>query len=151
MQAPTPPASTLTERTPPTKRTLLATIKDRAMRMRDPQSGGAHGVGGRYNAWRSGAPGPHAHGNVGRQVVDDWRAEVHGQQNRQMTPATTSTTSIRHLLGTANAQTAPATTSIALAHQPLGSANAETTPAGAPVAAADRVQRPDAACEGKNG
>ena len=31
------------------------------------------------------------------------------------------------------------------------SANAETTPAGAPAAAADRTQRPDATCEGKNG
>ena len=37
------------------------------------------------------------------------------------------------------------------AHQLLGSANAETTPAGAPAAAADRTQRPDATCEGKNG
>ena len=36
-------------------------------------------------------------------------------------------------------------------HQLLGSANAETTPAGAPAAAADRTQRPDATCEGKNG
>ena len=33
----------------------------------------------------------------------------------------------------------------------LGSANAETTPARAPAAAADRTQRPDATCEGKNG
>ena len=32
-----------------------------------------------------------------------------------------------------------------------GSANAETTPARAPAAAADRTQRPDATCEGKNG
>ena len=37
------------------------------------------------------------------------------------------------------------------AHQRLGSANAETTPAGAPAAAADRTQRPDATCKGKNG
>ena len=35
--------------------------------------------------------------------------------------------------------------------KPLGSANAETTPAGAPAAVADRKQRPDATCEGKNG
>ena len=35
--------------------------------------------------------------------------------------------------------------------KPLGSANAEATPAGAPAAAADRTQRPDATCEGKNG
>ena len=45
----------------------------------------------------------------------------------------------------------PATSSTAPAHQQLGSANAETTPAGAPAAAADRKQRPDATCEGKNG
>ena len=69
-------------------------------------------------------------------------------KNSQTTPATTSTTPVRQLLGAANAQTAhPATSSTA----PLGSANAETTPAGAPAAAADRKQRPDATCEGKNG
>ena len=44
-----------------------------------------------------------------------------------------------------------ATFSTAPTHQPLGSANAETTPARAPAAAADRTQRPDATCEGKNG
>ena len=55
------------------------------------------------------------------------------------------------LLGAADTQTAhPATFSTAPAHQPLGSANAETTPAGAQNAAADRTQRPDATCEGKN-
>ena len=58
---------------------------------------------------------------------------------------------IRQLLGTANEQTEPATSSTAPTHRPLGSANAETTPAGAPAAAADRTQRPDATCEGKNG
>ena len=41
-----------------------------------PQSRG----GGRKGAWRLGAPGPHAHGNVGRRVVDDRRAEVSGQR-----------------------------------------------------------------------
>ena len=30
---------------------------------RNPRSGAAQGVDGRYNARRSGAPGPHAHGN----------------------------------------------------------------------------------------
>ena len=59
---------------------------------------------------------------------------------------------IRQLLGAANAQTAhPPTSSTAPAHQRLGSVNAETTPAGAPAAVADRTQRPDATCEGKNG
>ena len=59
---------------------------------------------------------------------------------------------MRQLLGTADAQTVhPAAFSTAPAHQRLGSANAETTPAGAPAAAADRTQRPDATCEGKNG
>ena len=59
---------------------------------------------------------------------------------------------IRQLLGAADAQTAhPATSSTAPAHQLLGSANAETTPAGAPASAADRMQRPDATCAGKNG
>ena len=75
-----------------------------------------------------------------------------GSKNSQTTPATTSTSSIRQLLGPADAQTAhPATFSTAPAHQPLGSANAETTPAGALAAAADRTQRPDATCEGKTG
>ena len=65
---------------------------------------------------------------------------------------TTSTSSIRQLLGAADAQTAyPATFSTAPAHQLLGSANAETTPARAPAAAADRTERPDATCGGKNG
>ena len=59
---------------------------------------------------------------------------------------------IRQLLGAADAQTAhPATSSTAPAHQRLGSVNAETTPARAPAAAADRMQRPDATCEGTNG
>ena len=63
------------------------------------------------------------------------------RKNNQTTPATTSTTPIRQLLGAANAQTAQhATSSTAPAHQPLGSANTETTPAGAPAAAADRKQ-----------
>ena len=59
---------------------------------------------------------------------------------------------VRQLLGAADAQTAhPATFSTAPAHQRWGSANAGTTPAGALAAAADRTQRPDATCEGKNG
>ena len=64
----------------------------------------------------------------------------------------TSTSSIRQLLGAADTQTAHhATFSTVPTHQLLGSANAETTPARAPAAAADRKQRPDATCEGKNG
>ena len=51
-------------------------------------------------------------------------------KNSQTTPATTSTSSIRQLLGAADAQTAHhATFSTAPTHQLLGSANAETTPA----------------------
>ena len=73
-------------------------------------------------------------------------------KNSQTTPATTSTSSIHQLLGAADAQTAhPAAFSTGPTHQLLGSANAETTPARAPAAAADRKQRPDATCEGKNG
>ena len=60
-------------------------------------------------------------------------------KNSQTTPATTSTSSIRQLLGAADTQTAHhATFSTAPTHQLLGSANAETTPARAPAAAADR-------------
>ena len=73
-------------------------------------------------------------------------------KNSQTTPATTSTSSIHQLLGATDAQTAHhATFSTAPTHQILGSTNAEMTPAKAPAAAADRKQRPDATCEGKNG
>ena len=73
-------------------------------------------------------------------------------KNSQTTPAATSTSSIRQLLGAADAQMAHhATFSTAPIHQLLGSANAETTPARAPAAAVDRKQRPDATCEGKSG
>ena len=57
-----------------------------------------------------------------------WMRRGFGSANR--TPATTSTTPVRQL---------------------LGSANAETTRQGTPAAAAIRKQRPDAAHEGKNG
>ena len=71
-------------------------------------------------------------------------------KNSQTTPATTSTSSIRQLLGAADVQTAQhATFSTAPTHQLLGSANAETTPARAPAAAAGRKQQPNAACERK--
>ena len=84
--------------------------------------------------------------------MDGLWTEVCGQQKQSKDPATTSTTPIRQLLGAANVQTAhPATFSTAPTHQLLGSANAEPTPARAPAAAADRTQRPDATCEGKNG
>ena len=39
-----PPASTMTERTPPAKRTLPATNKERALHTCDPRSGGAYVV-----------------------------------------------------------------------------------------------------------
>ena len=68
------------------------------MRARDPRSGGAQGVDGRYNMRRRGAPGPHAHGNTVRQVVDDRRAVVRGQRkpsndprNNQHSPGTPTT------------------------------------------------------------
>ena len=121
MQVHTPPAS-ITKRTPPTKEHVMCT--------RGPQSGGAQGVDGRYNTRRSGAPGPHTHGNAVRQVVDDHRAEVRGQRKPSNNPLTTRRTPVGQLLGTANAQTAPAATSTVLVHQRLGSANTETTPAG---------------------
>ena len=56
------------------------------MHTRDPWSGGAQGVDGRYNARRSGAPGPHTHGNAARQVVEDREVEVCGQQNLSNNP-----------------------------------------------------------------
>ena len=109
-------------------------------------------VDGPDSAWRNRAPGPHAHRNTARLATDGLWTEARGQQNSQTTPATTSTSSIRQLLGAADAQTAHhATSSTAPAHQLVGPANAETTPARAPAAAADSKQRPDATCEGKNG
>ena len=84
--------------------------------------------------------------------MDGLWTEVCGQQKQSNNPATTSTSSTRQSLGATDAQTAHhATSSTAPTHQPLGSANAETTPARTPVVAADRKQRPDATCEGKNG
>ena len=91
----------------------------------------------------------HSEAGYGRPVD---RGQPVDSKNSQTTPATTSTSSIRQLLGAADAQTAHyATFSTAPTHQLPGSANAETTPAIAPAAAADRKQRPDATCEGKNG
>ena len=70
-------------------------------------------------------------GGCGQRCVDS--------KNSQTTPATTSTSSIRQLLGAADTQTAHhATFSTVPTRQLLGSANAETTPARAPAAAADR-------------
>ena len=55
----------------------------------------AHGVDGRNNARRSGAPGPHTYGNVVRQVVNDQRTEVCGQQKQP-----NDTRNDQHNLGT---------------------------------------------------
>ena len=76
VQVRTPPASTM-------KRTLPATKKERALRTRNPRSGGAYVVDGQDNTWRSRAPGPHAHGNL---VVDGLRTEVCGQQQQSNNP-----------------------------------------------------------------
>ena len=53
----------------------------------DPRSGGAYVVDGRDNAWRSRAPGPHAHENTARQVMDGLRTEVWGKQRPPQQPA----------------------------------------------------------------
>ena len=68
------------------KRTLPATNKERALRTRDPRSGGAYVVDGRNSAWRSRAPGPHAHGNAARRVVDGLGTEVCGQRKQANDP-----------------------------------------------------------------
>ena len=89
-----PPTSTIKERTPPTGgRTALAetmNMKVRAMpgcTRRDRVIGPhAHGSVGRHvvddqdNMWRGGAIGPHARGNTARHVVDDLSVEGSGQQ-----------------------------------------------------------------------
>ena len=91
---------------------------------------------------RTGHPGlTHMETQRGRLWTACGQRHVDGK-NSQTTPATTSTTSIRQLLGAADTQTAHhATSSTAPTHQLLGSANAETTPARALAAAADRKQR----------
>ena len=68
------------------KRTLPATNKEHTLNTRDPRSGGAYVVDGRDNAWRSRAPGPHAHGITARQVVDGLRTEVCGQRKQPNDP-----------------------------------------------------------------
>ena len=77
VQARTPPTSTM-------KRTVPATNKERALRTRD-------GVGERMwwtaeTTQRSRAPGPHAHGNAARQIVDGLRTKVWGQQKQSNDP-----------------------------------------------------------------
>ena len=74
---------------------------------------------------------PHAHRNTARQVVDDRNAEGSAQQTPRSEPAPTST-----------APGAPTT-----GRRRRGN-NATK---GAPAAAADRKQRPEATCGGKNG
>ena len=68
------------------KRTRPATNKERALRTRDARCGGAYVVDGRDNAWRSRAPGPHAHGDAARQALDGLRTEVWGQQKQSNDP-----------------------------------------------------------------
>ena len=64
-------------------------------------------VDSRDNAWRNRAPGPHAHRNTARQAMNGlWTEARVDSKNSQTTPATTSTSSIRQLLGAADAQTA---------------------------------------------
>ena len=43
-------------------------------------------VDGGDNAWRSRAPGPHAHGNTARQVMDGLWTEARGQQKQSNDP-----------------------------------------------------------------
>ena len=43
-------------------------------------------VDGRNNAWRSRAPGPHAHGNTARQVMEGLWTEVRRQQKQSNDP-----------------------------------------------------------------
>ena len=88
-------------------RTRPATNKERALCTHDPRSGGAYVVDDWDNAWRSGAPGPHAHGNAARQVVDGLRTEVWGQQRQSNDPPNNQHNPIRQLLGAANAQILP--------------------------------------------
>ena len=113
--------------------------------------GGAYGMDGRDNAWRSRAPGPHAHGNAARRVVHGLRTGVCGQQKQFNDPRNDQH---NHQYANYWALLAHKRHTLPQPAQPQHTnrwANAEMTPAGAPAAAADRTQRPDATCEGKNG
>ena len=92
-QVHTPPASTIKEHTAPAevRTTPTKTMKVRATPTCPARRGQVigphvHGSVGRQavddqdNTRRSGAMGPHAHGSVGRHVVDDLNAEGSGQQ-----------------------------------------------------------------------
>ena len=52
-------------------------------------------VDGRDNAWRSRAPGPHAHRNTARQATDGLWTEVCGQQKQSNDPGNN-----QHILNT---------------------------------------------------
>ena len=43
-------------------------------------------VDGPDTAWRNRAPGPHAHRNIARQVMDGLWTEAHGQQKQSNDP-----------------------------------------------------------------
>ena len=120
---------------PPPPQEGAAGNKERALHMRDPQSGGAYMGDGRGNAWRSRAPGPHTHGNAseaGYGRPEDGGAGAAKTFKRP--PQQPAQPPVRRLLGAADVRTAhPSTSCTAPAHQRLGSANAETTPAGAPA------------------
>ena len=51
-----------------------------------PCGGKGHMVDGRDSAWRSRAPGPHAHGNTARQATDGLWIEAHGRQKHSNDP-----------------------------------------------------------------
>ena len=66
-----------------------ATREAHATRNQQGTRGGAYAVDGWDNTWRSRAPGPHAHRNAARQVVDGPRTEVCGQQKQSNDPHNT--------------------------------------------------------------
>ena len=101
-----PPAST----TPPAKRTLPAANKDRALRTRDPWSGGACVVDGRDSA---GHPGlMHTETQRGRLWTTFGQRCLGTAKTVNRPPQQPAQPPIRQLLGAADAQTAhPATSS----------------------------------------
>ena len=62
----------------------------------DLRSGGAQGMGGQDKARRSGAPGPHAHGNAATWWTTGGHMCVCSDKH-QTTPATTSTAPVHQL------------------------------------------------------
>ena len=65
---------------------LFVSVRGREGVRQHQSKGAGQGGGGQDNAWRSRAPGPHAHGNTARQVINGLWTEARGQQKQSNNP-----------------------------------------------------------------